>query len=58
MWRQSAKQIARILRGEKAGDVPIEQPTRIELVINRKAANDLGLNLPQTLLLQADAVLD
>jgi putative ABC transport system substrate-binding protein len=58
MWRQSAKQIARILRGEKAGDLPIEQPTRLELVINRKAANDLGLNLPQSLLLQADAVLN
>jgi putative ABC transport system substrate-binding protein len=58
MWRQSAKQIARILRGEKAGDVPIEQPTRMELVINRRAASDLGLKLPQSLLLQADGVLD
>jgi putative ABC transport system substrate-binding protein len=58
MWRQSAKQIARILRGEKPGDLPIEQPTRFELVINRKAARDLGLDLPRSLLLQADAVLE
>jgi putative ABC transport system substrate-binding protein len=58
MWRQSAKQIARILRGEKAGDLPIEQPTLFELVINRKAASDLGVKIPQSLLLQADAVVD
>jgi len=58
MWRQAAKQVARILRGEKAGDLPIEQPTRFELVINRKAAGDLGVKIPQSLLLQADAVVD
>jgi putative tryptophan/tyrosine transport system substrate-binding protein len=58
MWRQSARHIARILKGEKAGDLPIEQPTRIELVINRKAADELGIKLPQSLLLQADAVID
>jgi putative ABC transport system substrate-binding protein len=58
MWRQSAKQIARILRGEKAGDLPIEQPTRFELVINRKAASDLGVKIPQSLLRRADAVVD
>jgi putative tryptophan/tyrosine transport system substrate-binding protein len=53
MWRQSAKQIARILRGEKAGDLPIEQPTLFELVINRKAASDLKVKIPESLLLQA-----
>lgn len=58
MWRQSARQIARILRGEKAGDLPIEQPTRFELVINSKAARDLGIAIPKAMLLQADAVLD
>jgi putative tryptophan/tyrosine transport system substrate-binding protein len=58
MWRQSAKQVARILRGEKAGDLPIEQPTLFELVINRKAASDLGVKVPQSLLLQADVLVD
>ncbi|MDM0110123.1 ABC transporter substrate-binding protein [Variovorax sp. J22R24] len=58
MWRQSAKQIARILRGEKAGDLPIEQPTRFELVINRRAATNLGVAIPPSLLRRADAVVD
>ncbi|MDL9998067.1 ABC transporter substrate binding protein [Variovorax sp. J22P240] len=58
MWRQSAKQIARILRGEKAGDLPIEQPTLFKLVINRKSANDLGVIIPHSLLRRADAVVD
>ncbi|MEJ8859882.1 ABC transporter substrate-binding protein [Variovorax robiniae] len=58
MWRQSAKQVARILRGEKAGDLPIEQPTVFELVLNRKAARELGVNIPQTLLWRADAVVE
>ncbi|WP_218511932.1 ABC transporter substrate-binding protein [Variovorax sp. dw_308] len=58
MWRQSATHIARILRGEKAGDLPIEQPTLFELVINRKAASDLGVKIPQSLLWRADAVVD
>ena len=58
MWRQSARLIARVLTGEKAGDIPIEQPTRLELVINQSAAKDLGLKLPQTLVLQADQVVD
>jgi putative ABC transport system substrate-binding protein len=58
MWRHSAKHIARILRGEKAGDLPIEQPTLFELVINRKAASDLGVTIPQSLLRRADAVVD
>jgi len=58
MWRQAAKQVARILRGEKAGNLPIEQPTVLELVINRKTASDLGFKVPQSLLLQADAVVD
>ncbi|MDM0002235.1 ABC transporter substrate-binding protein [Variovorax sp. J22P240] len=58
MWRQSAKQIARILHGEKAGDLPIEQPTLFELVINRKTANDLGVTIPQSLLRRSDAVVD
>ena len=58
MWRQSAKHIARILRGTPPGELPIEQPTRFELVINLKTARALGLTVPQELLLRAAAVIE
>ena len=58
MWRESARLIARVLRGEKAGDLPMEQPTRFELVVNLRAARALGLTVPQELLLRADAVIE
>ena len=56
--RQVARQIDKILRGAKPGDLPVEQPSRYELVINLATARSLGLVIPQALLLQADHVID
>jgi putative tryptophan/tyrosine transport system substrate-binding protein len=58
LFRGAAKYIDRILRGAKPGDLPVEQPMRIDLVINLKTAKTLGLNLPQSLLLRADRVIE
>jgi putative ABC transport system substrate-binding protein len=58
MWRRSADFVDRILRGAKPADIPVEQPTNFELVINRKTARALGLNLPRILIAQADDLID
>jgi putative ABC transport system substrate-binding protein len=58
LWRRAAEIVDKILRGAKSAEIPVEQPTKFDLVINRKTAKTLGLSIPQTLLATANDLIE
>ena len=58
MWRRGAEIVADILRGAKAGNIPMEQPTVYELVFNLKTARAIDIKIPNSLLARADRVIE
>src|SRR5262249_2718892 len=57
-FRRAASYVDRILRGAKPGDLPVQLPTKFEMVVNRKPATALGLAIPPSIMLRADEVIE
>ena len=58
MWKQSATLAAKILNGTKPADIPVEQPAKLEIAVNARAATTLGITIPASVLVQAGEVIE
>ena len=58
IWRQAAGYVDKILKGARPADLPVEQPTKLRFVINRKAAKTLRLAIPERVLMRADEIIE